>query len=395
MTVSTERTAPPARVPRRPDIDWLRAAAVLLLVPFHASLIFLAPKAYHITTGERIAWIGYCVGFVGQWHMPLLFVLAGMSTGFAMGFRTPRQYLWERVTRLLIPLAFGMLVVVPPQTYFQRLNEGAFHGSYLDFYPHVFNGAYPKGNLTYNHLWFVAYLFVFSVLALPVFVAIGRDGGRSIVGAIAARCQTTGVIFLLAIPTALTESLFRAKYPGLQTLISDWANFTLYLYLFILGYMICTDERFSAAIGRHAVAALLCGLLTTTIGMSLYVFKVHIVPGASVGWVLLMTLSAFNRWFWLVAILGLGARWLSFENRLLPALREASYPFYILHQTVLITLGFYVMRWNMSAAARFTIIVVATIIATWCLYDLVVRRMNLTRVLFGMKPQTQSNRTRQ
>jgi len=378
---------PLPRPARRPDIDWVRALAVLLLVPFHASLIFQAPGAYHITSGDRTPFLGYAAGFVSQWHMPLLFALAGMATWFALQFRSPGQYAKERLKRLLVPLVFGTLVIVPPQMYYQRLSEGRFQGSYLSFYPHFFDGVYPQGNLTYNHLWFILYLVVFSMLSLPVLVWLNGQAGRRFTAKLAAFCERRGAIFLFAVPVAVTESLFRARWGGLQTLISDWANFTQYLYLFILGFVICSEERFWRAIERHGLAALVCGVATTTIGIAWYASDTDPRPDYSPAWTLLMVLRAFNAWFWMIALLSAGKRYLSFSNGLLPYVREGSYPFYVLHQTVLIGIGYYVMSWQIGVMPRFLTVVIATTIATTAIYDVLVRRTNATRFLFGMKPR--------
>jgi len=384
---SPEATLLP-RPARRPDIDWVRALAVLLLVPYHAALVFGPSRGYHISTGEDYAPLMYPAGLVGQWHMPLLFVLAGMSTWFALNFRTAGQYAAERAKRLLVPLVFGTLVVVPPQMYCQRLSEGRFQGSYLDFYPHFFDGIYPSGNFTYNHLWFILYLVVFSMLSLPLLVRLNREAGRRFTSRLAAACETRGLVFLFAMPVAITEIVFRASYPGLQTLISDWANFTQYLYLFVLGFVICSDARFWRAVERHGLAALVCGIVTTSIGIGLYLTGKAPARGYSLGWSLFMVLRAFNAWFWMIAILSAGMKYLSFSSSLLRYVREASYPFYVLHQTVLIAIGFHVMRWDTSVMPRYLTLVVATVIATTVIYDLVVRRTRVTRFLFGMKPES-------
>jgi len=110
--------------------------------------------------------------------------------------------------------------------------------------------------------------------------------------------------------------------------------------------------------------------------------------GYSLGWSLFMVLRAFNAWFWMIAILSAGMKYLSFSSSLLRYVREASYPFYVLHQTVLIAIGFHVMRWDTSVMPRYLTLVVAPVIATTGIYDLVVRRTRVTRFLFGMKPES-------
>jgi glucan biosynthesis protein C len=102
----------------------------------------------------------------------------------------------------------------------------------------------------------------------------------------------------------------------------------------------------------------------------------------------------FNMWFWIVALLGYGQKYLSFSNRLLRYASEAAYPFYILHQTIIILVGYYVVQWNIGVWPKFLIIGVAALIGTLLVYDLAVRRTNLTRFLFGMKPLPRVELTR-
>ena len=98
-------------------------------------------------------------------------------------------------------------------------------------------------------------------------------------------------------------------------------------------------------------------------------------------------LGAFNMWFWVIAFLGLGRRYLGFSNKTLRYITEATYPFYILHMTVVVLIGFPVMNWKMGIAIRYSFIVIASTLATIMIYELFVRRWRVARVLFGMKPE--------
>jgi peptidoglycan/LPS O-acetylase OafA/YrhL len=373
------------RPARRPDIDWLRALAVLLLVPFHSALIFCDTGIFPLRSGEDSELLSYFVGIVDQWHMPLLFVISGTGTWFALCFRRPGEYARERATRLLVPLAFGTLVIVSPQVYIQRLNEGQFEGSFFAFFPHFFDGIYPEGNLTYNHLWFIAYLFVFSIVSLPVFLRLGRDPRQRWAAALAECSEKRGGIFLLAIPIAMSEGTLRAAFPGMQNLVWDWANFTTYLILFVLGFVIMTDERFGKAVIRDGPLALALGLMTTTSGVVLHLTGVAPNRGYSPAYMSYAVLEALNMWFWIIAILGMGRRVLFFGGRVLAYVTEATYPFYILHMTVIVLVGFPVTKWKTGIGARYLLVVLASIGATIIIYELFVRRWRIIRFFFGMK----------
>ncbi|MCP4367770.1 MAG: acyltransferase family protein, partial [Deltaproteobacteria bacterium] len=128
-------------------LDWLRVFAVLLLIPFHTGMIFVHWD-FHIKNSTTSTGITIINAFINNWHMPLFFLLSGASTWFALNKRTPFAYIKERFSRLFIPLVFGMFIIVPPQTFYERIQKSDFCGNYLDFYSHLFNGFYPEGNLT-------------------------------------------------------------------------------------------------------------------------------------------------------------------------------------------------------------------------------------------------------
>ncbi|HOX36792.1 MAG TPA: acyltransferase family protein [Candidatus Brocadiia bacterium] len=371
---------------RRPDVDWLRAFAVLLLVPFHTGLLFCDWGFFPLKTGENHEAFAYFCGILHQFHMPLLFALSGIGSWFALRKRTPGQYVEERFKRLFVPLVFGTIVIAPPQTYLQRVNEGAFNGSYLQFYPDFCKGIYPKGNLSWMHMWFVLYLFVFSLICVRLFMRIRESRDSGIRERTATLCEKRGGIFLLVIPIVLSEILLRPAFPGMQNLVWDWANFITYISYFIFGFLIMSDERFQMALDRDGGFALAFALGTLGVGIAINLLKIVPPLGYSPGSMLSQTLGAVNRWFFVLTILCYGRRFLSFSNRLLPYVSEATYPFYILHQTVICLIGFKVMRWNMSAGLRFLIICALTFAATIIIYDLFARRTNGARYLFGMKP---------
>jgi peptidoglycan/LPS O-acetylase OafA/YrhL len=373
---------------RRYDLDWLRVFAVLLLIYFHTAAIFYQGSLgeFYITNDIPSRQMQLFVSFVHQWHMPLFFLLSGAASWFALSFRTGSQYVKERFKRLLIPFLFGTLVIVPPQVYYRLSSNPNYQDSYLQFYPQFFNGIRPKGNFEWAHLWFVIYLFVFSLIALPLFLHLKKDTGESLRSNLSTFAEQPGAIFLFALPLVIIEGALRPNWPGFQNLYNDWANFFLYLFYFIYGYLFCSDTRFREAINRHFKIALVIAIATMSILVGLWI--TNTVPERDYSWeyVFYQIVRGFNTWCWVVAFLGLGQQYLNFNNRLLQYLSVASYPFYILHQTVIVTIGFYVVRWNTGILEKFLVISTASLLVTVALYDLLVKRNNIMRFLFGMKP---------
>jgi surface polysaccharide O-acyltransferase-like enzyme len=229
---------------RRYDIDWLRVLAVLMLIPFHTARIFDIWEPFYAKSDQVSAALTYIfVGGVNAWHMPLFFLLAGASTWFALKFRSGGQYVKERFKRLIVPLLFGTLVIVSPQTYVGALTYGEFEGSFFQYYPRFFQiGAIGglsgyMGGFTPGHLWFILFLFLISLMVLLLLLYFIRESGQRLLGRLATFSSRPGLIFLWAIPLILTLPL--PEIGG--------KNFCYYLVLFFYGYVLMADARFGEA----------------------------------------------------------------------------------------------------------------------------------------------------
>ena len=382
----TGRSKPPEPIARRVDVDWLRALVVLSVIPFHAAMVFFVTPAFPLGTGEGTAVLGYPMTFVNGWQMPVLFVLAGVSAGYALRFRTMRRFGFERFKRLFVPLVCGFFVLCPPQTYCRRLWDGDFDGSYFAFYPHFFEGVWPTGNMGWGHLWFIAYLLVISLLALPVLYQLNRGRGQRAVARLAAASQWPGVILLFALPVAASECLLRPRFEWTWALVGDWAMLTWHFLWYMIGYVLSRDDRFWHAIDRALWPALLLGVMAASVRLGLMAKGVWFPRGYNAPWMFLRALECFGTWFWIVVLMGFSQKLLRSDNSVLGYLREATYPIYILHQTALIIIAYYVLRWDMSVLARFAVITLATFAVVLVTYETAVRRWAPTRFIFGMKP---------
>ena len=376
---------------RHYDIDILRVGAVLIGLLYHSFRPFDL-EDWHIKNAQVSEWFDLFGLLLTQWRMPLLFLLAGAGTYFALGFRGGGQYAGERVRRLLLPLIVGMLVLIPPQIYVERISAWAvnrtspidFAGSYLDFYPLVFTtGVYPDGNLSWHHLWFLAYLFIFSLVALPLFLALRRPAGRRALDRVANALTGRLGIFLLALPLIAVEVILRPRFGDTKALIGDWANLAHYGILFVYGYLLMADDRFGRALERYRRVALVLAVVTTLGRIAWLATGADFAP-SSPEFALLRAFRTTTEWFCLVAALGYGRAYL---NRPLPGLRwaaEISYPFYIWHQTVIVVIAYFVVQWDAGLAPKFLVLSLTSLLVTVALCELV-RRLTLVRPLFGLK----------
>ena len=371
-TSSTEKV-------RRYDIDWLRVLAVLLLVPFHTALIFsLNPNdVVYVKDTVESQFLLQIDGFIYQWHMPLLFVLAGASTWFALGFRSSGQYLKERFLRLLIPGIFGMVTLIPMMLYLHLIWRpiGSPYATFLDYYPHFFQ-INPNdlvgysGTMTPSYLWFIFFLFVFSIVALPLFRYLRGDSGRRLLNRLAVIFEKRGAILLPGILITIMAAL-----PGLVD-----KNPFFFIAFFILGYVFMADERFQQAIDRDAWLAFGFGLAAYLVAITLP----YDSPQWSATWIVRGVFYNFNRWLLTIAFLGLGHKFLNRSNRVLRYATEAAYPFYILHLPIDTLVALFIVRLEADVAVKYVLINLITIALTLGVYE-IVKRVNLLRFLFGMK----------
>jgi len=362
---------------RRHYIDWLRALAVLTLFAFHTTRIFDIWENFYVKNDHVSFVLSHIfIAPINPWFMPLFFFLAGASTSLAMRFRSGGQYAKERFKRLFIPSIFGLLLFIPPQSYFGLRNHSTYAESFLKYYPHFFKiipediEGYYLGGFTLAHLWFIFYLFMFSLVALPLFLYLRRN--TLLIDWLAAFFARSRMIFLLAVPLIITKWVLDFN-----------PNPLYFITFFIYGYIMLTDERLEKAIERNKSVALIAGLLIYgSIQMLKYGLDIPI-PNWLV--MILKFIYGFAPWLFLIALLGYGKQHLNFTNQYLSYVIAASYPFYILHQTVIVIIGFYVVQWNTSILVKFVTILVCAFTITALLYDLLVKRINMTRFLFGMK----------
>lgn len=376
---------------RRYDIDWLRVLAMLSIFLFHCARFFNYDD-WHVKNNQLDLGMSVFVSFVVLWIMPLFFLLSGEGSYFALSFRTSGKYITERFKRLVVPFLFGTFVVlIPLQVYIERVSHSQFVGSFIEFYPHYFDGFYALGgNFAWMglHLWFLEFLFIFSLISLPLFLYLRNEAIKRRISRVAVFFKNPGAIFLLAVPLVIMELLVNLQPEGIG--MRDFGGWSLVLYLifFIYGYLIASDLNFKEAIERHRRIALVMGLITSILWITAWYYSDvlgHNFPSYSLAYIIEAIFRPSSSWFLLVAILGFGSKYLSFNNRVLKYANEAVLPFYILHQTVIVTIGFYIASWNASVIVKYLILSTLSFAVIVSIYDLLIKRNNWLRFLFGMR----------
>jgi glucans biosynthesis protein C len=361
---------------RRYDIDWIRVLVFDLLIIFHIGMFFNTWDS-QVKNNITIEWLAYPMQFLSLWRLPILFVVSGIGTRFALSRRSGGQYIKERMMRLLIPLVVGVLLIVPPQVYVERIADGDFSGSFWAFYPHFFEPVYPKGNLSWHHLWFLPYLFFMSLVATPLFLQLCRD--NNVLSQWLRRCftQSPYYLYLFTLPLLVVELTMEPKFPITRAFIGDWYALVYYFLLFISGFILITiGEPFWKAVDKIKVITLLTGLVSfQLIWLLSTTFDSHF---------LLPTLKILMMWSTILAIFGYSARYLNKASRILKYRNEAVYPFYIIHYMIVVLMGFFLMNKPLPVFLKFFIMIVGTFGGSWLFFEMV-KRVWILRLLFGLK----------
>jgi glucans biosynthesis protein C len=377
---------------RRYDLDWLRFIAIAILLFFHTGMWF-NHWGWHVKNNELSYSFQYWMVWSHYFRMPLLLFISGAGTYIALGKRTPKQFAGERFRRLFIPLVFGMFVVVPPQIYFEHIKE---YSGYWGFYKTVFNFVpYPKGSFSWHHLWFILYLFLYSIMAIPLLKFL-RSAHSEKLKSMAFKIfgSPAGMLFIPSTFILLTQIVLRPYFPEeTHDLLKDWAYFTFYFLFFAIGIISYSIPRLWESIGANR-KHLLVGMIFSIIPF--YICYFHFRDLLVLPWTddtvetVFDVTAIFVSWFTVITIIAYGQHYLNKPHPWLSKISEGLYPFYILHQTVIIAIGYYVCKLDWSISAKYWSISFLTLIGCVGFYLLLIRPFNGMRFLFGVrkKPKT-------
>ncbi|SDN84701.1 acyltransferase family protein [Acetanaerobacterium elongatum] len=351
---------------RRHYIDNLRSLCILLLFPYHTCMVYNTWESFYVH-GQNVEPLADFIIFSSPWFMPLMFVLAGISASLALEKRTAGQFIKERFFKLFIPLLFGIVLVVPAQSYFAERFHNGYTGGYFKQYILFFTtkGAETDfcGGFTVGHLWFLAYLFIISLLALPVMLWYNKRGKQ---------LNASRLTLPWLLPMCLIPLLFKPLLDFSGKSIGEF--FTL----FMLGFFVLSREEVLKRLEyrRWPLTALGLALLA---GEFVFYFL-----GNSIGWVAYDIMKRIAGWVCILAILGLGRRFLNFTGKAASYFVLASFPVYIYHQTWLVAAAYYALALTNIVPLQVVIIMAASFILSIATYE-ITRRFSVTRFMFGIK----------
>ena len=376
-------------------LDWLRVLAMGTIFLFHSSRPF-APPPWHVMNSSFDVGFTLFDAFVSGWIMPLFFVISGIAVYFSIGKRNALQFFKDRFLRLMVPfLTVGCFVVLPVNAYYDAIFHREFSGDFVSFYlgPYFtrffpfsldFSPTYFGNSNQGIYLWYLFWLFAFSLLAFPLFKWIAKDGVRNRLAGLYAVCNRRGGILLLSVPLILVNIAAVPPYFVFPSGYGGW-KLPTYLALFITAYVMASSPQFEESIEKNRIIALLVGVMTSLAIIALLAEGVVSDPGLMArSYILVSTVWALNGWCWVAAILGFGRKHLSFNHKYLKLANELVLPFYVLHQSVIVAVAFYVVQLDLVVIAKYLLIVLGAFpIIVALLYP--IGKVNVLRFLFGMR----------
>lgn len=344
---------------RRYDIDWIRTLALALLIIYHTTISF-QPWAVYIGFPQNedtleVLWIG--MAMLNVWRIPILFLISGMGVRFAMERRDWKALLKDRTIRILVPLVFGVFFIVPTFIYFM-----------MKYY-----GYEPQYAPALGHLWFLANIFIYVLLLMPVFYYLKNRPDNFLVRGMTSLMRWPVMLLLVALPLMLEAWLVDPEV--YETYAETPHGFWLGLVCFFLGFLFITlKDVFWTAVKRIRWLAL--GIAFTLYLVRFFVYQFQGSPNA---------LAALETMCWMLAIVGFGALYLNKPSKYLSYFSGAVYPVYIIHMTVLFALLYVIIPLDLPALVKLAMLLVGTFGISLFLYEFILRRIKWIRPLFGMK----------
>ena len=204
-------------------MDWLRIGAMLAVFLFHSARFFGGGR-WHLNNPEESLVATLFIGLLDLWIMPLFFLLSGAGSWYALKSRTGGKYLLERVKRILIPLyGVGTFIILTPQLYFESVSHRGYTGTFLEMWPRVVASIFTSVpnfddpfffNVFMGHLWFLQYLFLISLVTLPLLLYFRSERGQRFLAKLAGLCGRWGGVFLFLIPLAVVRIAFTHLFQG-------------------------------------------------------------------------------------------------------------------------------------------------------------------------------------
>ncbi|MGK5022205.1 acyltransferase family protein [Janthinobacterium lividum] len=368
---------------RRHDIDALRCLVFSLLILYHTALMYLEGSSFHLRSSYATDALNMPLVFINRWRMEIVFLISGVSC--AMMTPTSRgAFLWRRIKRLLLPLLFGMAIIIPIQPYCEGVSHGLVEPGFGRFLLHYFGGhAWPAGafagwqyGFTWNHLWYLVYLLLYIIVLVTLQPLLQR------ITPYFRRLRGWRLLVLPALPTLAAMALLKMRYPENHALVGDWYAHAIYFTLFMYGWWLGNDKGLWQELARLRWHSLWLAL--SAFFLYQYFDKIHSEN--------LLTWASFGSWpmrnmyMWLAicAILGWSHILLNRPFAWLSWARQAVFPWYILHQSAIVLLAYWLVPLQLGPVLEPLLVLTGTVAICWLGTSLLISKVNWLRPCFGL-----------
>lgn len=377
-------------------LDWIRILAFFVLIAYHIGMYYVSWD-WHVKSPYAGPAPEPFMMLSSPWRLTLLFFVSGVASRFLFDRLGAPRFLRQRSLRLLLPLLFGMAVVVPPQPYFEVVEKLGYEGGFAAFLRLYFSadGGFCREECldlpTWNHLWFVAYLWVYTMLLVALTSLAGRlpmARRATWVAGIVRRLAGWKLLVLPAAVLGLARILLAERFPSTHGLVDDWYNHAAYFLPFLLGAVIARSTPF----WEHMMA-----LRWPALGLALTSWALVVLWNAAPDGVMdadavslfrpaMRCVYTLCAWSAIVAVCGFGRRHLDRDGPARRYLTEAVFPVYILHQTLIVVLAHLVKPIHLAPGLEALLLAVLTLGGCFAVFE-VVRRIALLRPFFGLAPR--------
>ncbi|HLS83411.1 MAG TPA: acyltransferase family protein [Arenimonas sp.] len=382
-------------MPRRHDIDALRVFALVSLIAYHCGMAYVAEWGWHVKGSDTQEWLQWPMLAMNRWRMALLFLISGLAIGLYQPSRQPGRFAWERTLRLLLPLLFGMFVIVPVQAYCQGVAGGAVEPGYIRFMLRYWQlRPWPAGSfdgaefgITWNHLWYLAYLWLYTLALTALLPLLESAAGRRLQAWLGG-LRGGWLLLLPALPLVLYVQVLLPRFGTTNALFDDAFQHAQFFTVFLYGYLLARSAAFWAELARQRrrLSRLAAALLVV------YVIGLKMPGEMGEAMLLVMrTLRGLIVWWLPLTMLAWAAHVLDRPLPWLPWAREAVFPWYVIHQSATVLLVYWLAPLRLGAGFEALLVVLGTL-AACLLGGELARRIGLLRPLFGLKPRPPSGR---
>jgi len=370
---------------RRYELDWLRVLVFGLLILFHIGMLYVEGWGFHVKSQYQSAFLANLMLLISPWRMVLLWFISGVAIRYILANVSLLRFVSYRSLRLLLPLLFAILVIIPPQLYYEMTFDGHLNIGYWSFLSEFFSldsdifSQYQAGivpHVDVNHLWYLRELWLFSLLLIPLLPLLNTAVTQRAISWLTATPIVATILFIVVILTIqlVTDSGSdeRRKWLGFSFLVG--------------GYLLAAQQGFWQRLTDNLVRLVWC-FVCCYVSLLLFYHVAWSAPqGSYPDWLLALgsLILSCNRVLGVLAVLALATKYLNQDSPMLAYLSEAVYPYYIVHQSVIVVAGYELSKLSLGPVVEPALIILITLGACFICFEMV-RRSEWLRPLFGLK----------